>query len=106
MALTKAQEAVAQRDAERIKREKQLEAALVDYYRAQGEVERIHRDAEVAAAPFEATMRGAVCCLDRLGETRTGIATLTGLTLPQVRDCLSGAVSNEPAPEVDEQVRQ
>ena len=106
MALTKAQEAVAQRDAERIRREKQLEAALVDYYRAQGEVERIHKDAEVAAAPFEATMRGAVRCLDRLGETRTGIAALTGLTLPQVRDCLSGAASNEPAPEIDKQVRQ
>jgi hypothetical protein len=53
-ALTKAQEAVALRDAERIKREKQLEATLADYYQAQGEVERIRVEAEVAAAPYEA----------------------------------------------------
>ena len=32
---------MAQRDAERIKREKQLEATLADYYQAHGEVERI-----------------------------------------------------------------
>lgn len=98
LALTKAQEAVAQRDAERIKREKQVEAALADFYQAQGEVERIHAAAELAAAPFEATIRESVCSLDRLGETRPGIATLTGLALPRVRGYLSGAVSNESAP--------
>lgn len=106
LALTKAQEAVAQRDAERIKREKQLEATLADYYQARGEVERIHGDAEAAAAPFEAAIREAVRCLDRLGETRTGIVGLTGLAFPQVRDYLSGVASNEPAPEIDDHVRQ
>lgn len=93
-ALTKAQEAVAQRDAERIRREKQLEAVLADYYQAQGEVERIHRSADVAAAPFEATIGEAVRSLDRLGETRAGIAGLTGLSLPRVRDYLADVASN------------
>jgi hypothetical protein len=99
LALTKAQEAVALRDAERIRREKQLEAALADYYQAQGEVDRIHAAAEVAAAPFEATVRDALRSLDRLGETRAGIAGLTGLPLPSVRDYLSDAAATAPAPE-------
>ncbi|MBS2546952.1 hypothetical protein KGQ19_08730 [Catenulispora sp. NL8] len=96
LALTKAQEAVAQRDAERIKREKQVEAALADFYQAQGEVERIHVTAEVAAVPFEAIICESVRSLDRLGETRPGIAGLTGLPLSRVRDCLSGVASNAP----------
>ena len=83
---------MAQRDAERIKRERQLEAALADFYEAQGEVERIHRAAEGAAAPFEATMRESVRSLDRLGETKPGIARLTGLSLSHVRGCLAGEV--------------
>lgn len=102
LALTKAQEAVAQRDAERIQREKQLEAALADFYQAQGEVERIHKGADLAAAPFEATIRESVRSLDRLGETRTGIAGLTGLSLPQVRDCLSGVASSARVPDASE----
>jgi hypothetical protein len=99
LALTKAQEAVALRDAERIKREKQLEATLADYYQAQGEVERIRVAAEVAAAPFEATIRDTVRCLDRLGESRAGIAGLTGLSLPSVRDYLSEVSSTVAAPD-------
>lgn len=92
LALTKAQEAVAQRDAERIKREKQLEAALADFYQAQGDMERIYMAAEAAAAPFEARIREAVRSLDRLGETKPGIAGLTGLSLSRVRDCLADDV--------------
>ena len=92
LALTKAQEAVAQRDAERIRREKQLEAALADFYEAQSEVERLYKAAEAAAAPFEAAIRESVRSLDRLGETRPGIAGLTGLSLSRVRDCLSDNV--------------
>jgi hypothetical protein len=109
LALTKAQEAVAQRDAERIKREKQLEAALADFYQAQGEVERIHQAAAAAAAPFEATIRESVRALDRLGETRPGISGLTGLSLSRVRDCLSDAAPNVPvktASRADEQARR
>jgi len=99
LALTRAQEAVALRDAERIKRERQLEATLADYYQAQGEVARIQKDAEAAAAPFEATICEAVRALDCLGETRAGIAGLTGLSLPCVRDYLSDTVPNESAPD-------
>ena len=99
LALTKAQEAVALRDAERIKREKQLEATLADYYQAQGEVERIRVEADVAVAPFEATIREAVRSLDRLGETRAGIVGLTGLSLPRVRDYLSEIASPMPVPD-------
>lgn len=91
LALAKAQKAVALRDAERIMREKQLEATLADYFHAQGEVARIHRDAEATAAPFEASIREAVQALERLGETRASIAGLTGLSLPRIRDCLSDA---------------
>jgi hypothetical protein len=88
-ALAKATEAVARRDAERIAREKHLQATLADFYQAQGEVERIHNEAEIAAAPFEASIQDAVRTLDRLGETRAGIAGLTGLSLPRVRECLA-----------------
>jgi len=73
-------------------REKQLEATLADYFHAQGEVERIHRDAEAAAAPFQASIRDAVRAPDNLGETRAGIAGLTGLSLPRIRDYLAEAV--------------
>ncbi|WP_194909693.1 hypothetical protein [Catenulispora rubra] len=98
-ALTKAQEAVALRDAERIKREKQLEAALADYFQAHSEVERIHAEAEVAASPFEASIRDAVRSLDLLGETRAGIAGLTGLSLLRIRDYLSDLAPNAPVPD-------
>jgi len=88
-ALAKATEAVARRDAERIAREKHLQATLADFYQAQGEVERIHNEADIAAAPFEASIQDAVRTLDNLGETRAGIAGLTGLSLPRVRECLA-----------------
>lgn len=83
---------MARRDAERIAREKHLQATLADFYQAQGEVERIHSEAEIAAAPFEASIQDAVRTLDRLGETRAGIAGLTGLSLPRVRECLAEIV--------------
>jgi hypothetical protein len=88
-ALAKATEAVARRDSDRIAREKKLQATLADFYQAQGAVERIHSDAKIAAAPFEASIREAVRTLDQLGETRAGIVGLTGLSLPRVRECLT-----------------
>lgn len=88
------------RDAERIAREKHLQATLADFYQAQGEVERIHNEAEIAAAPFEASIQDAVRTLDHLGETRAGIAGLTGLSLPRVRECLTEtATSTATTPE-------
>lgn len=91
---------MAQRDAERLRREKQVEDVLADFYQAQGEVERIRAAAEVAAAPFEAKIRESVRSLDRLGETRPGIAGLTGLPSAQVRDCLSDAAPSAQAASV------
>lgn len=91
-ALAKATEAVARRDAERIARDKHLQAALADFYHAQGQVERIHQEAETATAPFEASIQEAVRTLDRLGETRAGIAGLTGLSMPRVREYLTESV--------------
>ncbi|MGH3416216.1 MAG: hypothetical protein ACRDSS_07105 [Actinocrinis sp.] len=76
---------MARRDAERIRREKAVEAALAEFYQAQGEIERIREDAARKSAPFQATAGKAVRALDRLGETRTGIAELTGLSLAVVR---------------------
>ena len=87
-ALTKAADAVARRDAERIAREKAVQAALAQFFQAEGEVARIRAEADQAAAPFDAAMRDAVRALDRLGETRAGIAELTGAALTRVRDYL------------------
>jgi hypothetical protein len=91
-ALAKAAEAVARRDAERIAREKTVQAALAEFFQAQSELERLHAQAKRAAAPFDQAARAAVRDLERLGETRTGIAKLTGLPSARVRDYL-----NEPA---------
>jgi hypothetical protein len=88
-ALARAAEAVARRDAERIEREKSLQAALADLYQAQAEVERIHNTAAAAAVPFELAIRDAVRALDELDETRAGIAVLTGLSTARVREYLA-----------------
>ncbi|MBS2966021.1 hypothetical protein KGA66_23455 [Actinocrinis puniceicyclus] len=85
-ALLKAAEAVARRDAERIAREKAVQAALAEFFHAQGEIERIYAEAGKTAAPFEQITRDAVRTLDRLGENRTGIAALTGLPVARVRE--------------------
>ena len=89
LALAKATEAVARRDAARIAREKTVQAALIEFFQAQGEVERVRVEAEKAAAPFDAAMRDAVRALDRLGETRAGIAALTGVPPMRVREYLA-----------------
>ncbi|MBR7827579.1 hypothetical protein KDK95_14770 [Actinospica sp. MGRD01-02] len=89
LALTKATEAVARRDAERIEREKRLAATLAEYFHAQGEADRIRAAADEAAAPFDAAMCAAIHGLEALGETRRGIASLTGLPLCRVREQLA-----------------
>lgn len=90
-ALVRATEAVARREAERVEREKRLQAVLADFFHAQSQVERIQVQAEIAAAPFEARIQDAICALGELGETRAGIAELTGLPLPRVRQYLATA---------------
>ena len=96
-ALAKATEAMARRDAERIEREKRLQSVLAEFFHAQGEAERIRSAADVAAAPFDGTMRDSVCTLDGLGETRAGIASLTGLPVARVREYLADSVSEQTA---------
>jgi hypothetical protein len=88
-ALARAAEAVARRDAERVEREKRLQSVLADYFHAQGEAERIQREAEVAAASFNASIRDALRTLENLRESRAGIAQLTGLSLARVREYLA-----------------
>lgn len=88
-ALAKATEAVARRDAERIEREKRLQTTLMEFFHAQGEAERIRAAADDAAAPFDAAMRDSLRALEDIGETRVGIASLTGLSLSRVREQLA-----------------
>lgn len=99
-ALARATQAVARRDAARIEREKRIQAALTDFFHAQAQVERIQAEAEAASEPFEAGIRQAVLTLDGLGETRSGIAELTGLSLPRVRHYLASAHSDGTRPQV------
>jgi hypothetical protein len=82
---------VARRDAERIARERAVQVALAEFFQAQGEAERLRVEAETAAAPFLQAALEALRSLDRLGETRTGIAELTGLPVARVRDFLTDA---------------
>jgi hypothetical protein len=90
-ALARAADAVARRDAARIEREKSLQAALTDFFQAQGAVERIYEDAAKAAEPHEGAMRAAVRAIDGLDEPRAGIAELTGLSAVRVREYLAAA---------------
>lgn len=92
-ALAKATEAVARHDAERIERDKRLQATLAEFFHAQGEVERIRTAADKAAAPFDAAMCDSVRAIESLGETRTGIASLTGLSMARLREYLASSVS-------------
>ena len=80
---------MAQRDAARIEREKSIQAALADFFQAQGAVERIEAEAAKAAELHVAVMRTAVCTLENLEETRGGIAELTGLSQSRVREFLA-----------------
>lgn len=61
----------------------------MEFFHAQGEAERIRAAADEAAAPFDAAMRDSVRALEDIGETRAGIASLTGLSLSRVREQLA-----------------
>jgi hypothetical protein len=104
-ALKRAQEAKAQRDAERALRERQIEIALADYYEATTQAERLRADARrkaeaitgdaehAAAAPLAAA-REAVRRLRELLGGNAEVAALCGLTLAAVRELLAA----EPGP--------
>ena len=95
-ALRRAQEAKAARDAARLRREKDIEAALADYFEAIGHAERIrtearrkadrlHADAELAAmAPRHAAIAAVRRLRDLVG-TVTEVATLCGISAGEVR---------------------
>jgi membrane protein involved in colicin uptake len=99
-ALRRAQEAKAERDAQRMLRETQIEAALADYYQATAEAERIRSaarrkaDAAIAeagraAATPAAAAREAVQKLRDLLGGNAEVATLCGITAGAVRDMLA-----------------
>jgi hypothetical protein len=101
-AVRAAQEAKARRDAERLERERKVEAALADFYESRMRAEVIREAARVRVAKFlqeaEAAAReprisahAAVMALKELGETREQIAELTGMSVTEVRVHLSGA---------------
>ncbi|WP_148089446.1 hypothetical protein [Kitasatospora cineracea] len=99
-AVRAAQQAKAARDAVRLKRERQVESALADFYEqtgraehlratARARAEKILAEAETAALEPERLAREAVGKLADLGEPRDQIAELTGLSLPEVRTVLA-----------------
>jgi hypothetical protein len=92
-ALARAADAVARRDAQRLAREKAVQGALADLFQAQAAVDKIHAEAQRAAQPFDEVIRDAVSTLGALGETRVGIAELTGLPLMSVRHYLTASAS-------------
>ena len=106
-ALRRAQQAKADRDAERALRERQIEIALADYFEATARAERIRAearrkadavlgDAERAAdEPLQAA-RAAVRRLRELLGGTTEVAALCGLTASAVRDMLAPAGQNKP----------
>ena len=96
---------MARRDAARIEREKSLQAALADFFQAQGSVERIYEDAAKAAEPHGEAMRAAVRAIDNLDEPRAGIAELTGLSVVRVREYLAAAEADSAATAEDRSMR-
>jgi hypothetical protein len=99
-ALRRAQEAKAQRDAERMRREARVEAALADYYQATAEAERIRAaarrkadgitaEAVKAAARPLAAARDAVRRLRELLGGNAEVAELCGISTAMVRDILA-----------------
>ncbi|GAA2522649.1 hypothetical protein [Pilimelia columellifera] len=99
-AMRKAQEAKQKRDAERLVRERKVEAALAEFFEHTATVEQIEgataaRVAKVTAigerkaAAAEHLAAVALRAMLDLGETRTAVAELTGLSLAAIRDAVA-----------------
>jgi len=97
-AVRRAHEATSRRDAERIQRERELEAALVDFYAALARIEKVRAKAAREVEPFEHSADEAVRRMARLGEPVTSIAELTKLPNSQVRAALAGAKGRADGP--------
>jgi len=109
-ALRRAQEAKAERDAQRFEHEAQIEAALADYYQATAEAERIRSaarrkadgltaEAERAAAAPLAAAREAVRRLRDLVGGSAEVAQLCGIPVTVVREILAADLVTGTAPE-------
>jgi len=106
-ALRRAQEAKATRDAAQLSREKDIEAALADYFQAtqdakqirieaRRKADRLLADAELATrAPLEAA-RSAVHRLRELLGNAAEVASLCGVTTSEVRSLLATDSAPEP----------
>jgi hypothetical protein len=98
-AIRRAQQAKADRDAEQLAREKEIEAALADYFEAtsgaaairataRGKADKLLADAETAAAPIEGASRDAARRLRALTGSLAEVAALCGLSLAAARALL------------------
>jgi hypothetical protein len=120
-AIRRAQQAKAQRDADRLAHEKEIEAALADYFEATSQAAAIHTearrkadkilaDAETATKSAETTSREAARRLRTLTGSLTEVAGLCGLS-PAAARALLREDNSQPAdslvqpttPEVAEQ---
>jgi hypothetical protein len=97
-AVRRAREATSRRDAERIRRECELEAALVDFYAALARIEKVRAKAARDVEPFEHSADEAVRRMAQLGEPVAAIAELTKLPSSQVRMALAGAKGRADGP--------
>jgi hypothetical protein len=101
-AMRKAQQAKQERDAKRLRRERQVEVALAEYFEQVAVIDVIETAtaakvalltaaAVTAVGHQQVAAAAAVQAMLDLGETRTAVAELTGLTLTGVRDLLTNA---------------
>ena len=104
VALRRAQQAKATRDAARLRREKDIEAALADYFEAAEQAERLRAearrkadrlltDADLAADTPRQAASAAVHRLRALVGTATEVASLCGISAAEVRAVLARPVS-------------
>jgi hypothetical protein len=116
-ALRRAQQAKAARDAARLRREKDIEAALADYFEATEQAERLRAearrkadrlltDAELAAEVPRQAATAAVHRLRALVGTATEVASLCGISTGEVRAVLAKPVARpEQGAEADQPAR-
>ena len=106
-ALRRAQEAKAARDAARLSHEKDIEAALADYFQATSHADQLRTDARQkagrivadAALAAQVPLQAARSALHRLREllgNATEVASLCGLTTTEVRSLLATDPAHEP----------
>jgi hypothetical protein len=116
-ALRRAQQAKATRDAARLRREKDIEAALADYFEATEQAERLRAearrkadrllaDADLAAETPRQTASAAVHRLRALVGTATEVASLCGISAAEVRAVLAKPVPRaQPDADADQPAR-